>query len=344
MSSRRPAPGATSVADAGGVSHLARLRRSRALAVAALARFPLRDPSLRFLQHGENTTYVVEAGRRRYVLRLHRPGYHSRAAIGEELAWLRGLQQVEEIAVPSPVRSRAGRFVEHVRSDGLPEGRDCSLLEWVHGRFLGKEAGERRVAQLGRLAALLQAHGRALRVTHRRYWDADGLVGRSPRFGAIDELPGVGAGKLRRLDEARQGVHARLVAFARRFPERLGMIHADLHFGNFVARPGGLGAIDFDDCGHGFQAYDLAVPLIQIEGGHRDDPATFHRLRDALLRGYATLARWDAHDDEILGTLVTARRLTMLGWIHAHRDLPVLAGVLPRHVDGLLRRLDAEKP
>jgi Ser/Thr protein kinase RdoA (MazF antagonist) len=59
-------------------------------------------------------------------------------------------------------------------------------------------------------------------------------------------------------------VSRELQRFERRFPERLGLIHADLHFGNFLDTGAGPAAIDFDDCGRGFLAYDLAVPLTRI--------------------------------------------------------------------------------
>jgi Ser/Thr protein kinase RdoA (MazF antagonist) len=66
---------------------------------------------------------------------------------------------------------------------------------------------------------------------------------------------------LRRLDLARRRLLTRLRRIERKRPERLGVIHADLHFGNLLRTRDGMSAIDFDDCGRGFYAHDLAVPL-----------------------------------------------------------------------------------
>ena len=55
-----------------------------------------------------------------------------------------------------------------------------------------------------------------------------------------------------------------------------GLIHADLHYENFLFHDGVARAIDFDDCGWGFYLYDVAVTLWELE----EDAST--------TRGYAT--------------------------------------------------------
>ncbi|HEV8456421.1 MAG TPA: phosphotransferase [Gemmatimonadales bacterium] len=54
-----------------------------------------------------------------------------------------------------------------------------------------------------------------------------------------------------------------------------------LNHRNFLFGKGGMGAIDFDDCGYGHWLYDLAVPLTML----RDHPA-YAGLRQGLLTGY----------------------------------------------------------
>lgn len=60
-----------------------------------------------------------------------------------------------------------------------------------------------------------------------------------------------------------------------------GLIHADLHLGNALFQGGGVKLIDFDDCGHGYRPYELAVALWKL----RDEP-DYPSFRDALLDGY----------------------------------------------------------
>jgi amicoumacin kinase len=48
-------------------------------------------------------------------------------------------------------------------------------------------------------------------------------------------------------------------------PDAYGMIHDDLHFANFLILPGGqLAIIDFDDCGYGWFAIDVAMALFDV--------------------------------------------------------------------------------
>jgi len=46
--------------------------------------------------------------------------------------------------------------------------------------------------------------------------------------------------------------------------DRFGLIHGDLHQENYFFHDGAVCAIDFDDCGWGWFAYDLAVPLSEL--------------------------------------------------------------------------------
>ena len=50
----------------------------------------------------ENATYRVQAGDgRRWALRVHREGYHSKTAIASELAWLMDLRAQGVVVTPS---------------------------------------------------------------------------------------------------------------------------------------------------------------------------------------------------------------------------------------------------
>ena len=64
----------------------------------------------------ENKTYLVEAPDGfRAVLRMHRPGYHSRRAIECELAWLAALEREGVIRTPGVFLGGNGKAVQEVR-------------------------------------------------------------------------------------------------------------------------------------------------------------------------------------------------------------------------------------
>lgn len=312
-------------------SHLAQINRLRKLAELAVTRFPVAKPTLYFINHGENTTFRVE-GRdgKKFLLRIHRAGYHRPEAIGEELAWLDRLGKGGEVTAPRPVRSKRGKFLESVEAPGVDGARQCDLLRWVEGRFVYKSATEKTFRELGRLMARLHASNQKKKVVHRRYWDAEGLLGKRPTFGPIDQLPGVPAAQQRLLLATRREVLAYLRRYERKHPERQGLIHADLHFGNFLVRKDGIGAIDFDDSGFGFHAYDLVVPLTQITHlCKKNSKKSFPAFVAALQEGYASEGRWDAADAAALPYLFAARRLVMLGWLNSRADIPEFRERLP---------------
>lgn len=328
------------------LSYRGQVQRLTVLARNALERYPVRVKSLKFINHGENTTYKVTArDGRKFMLRIHRDGYHTRPAILEELRWLDRLGEVRGLRVPKPVRSKGGELIEAVEAPGVPRLRHCALFEWVDGRFLGKSLRPAHLFEVGRLAGRLQNSAKRIPARHRRYWSAEGLLGEKPMFTCIDGLPGVPAKDQRLLTAARKRILKQLKAFERRHPERLGLIHADMHFGNMLLSPEGLGAIDFDDCGVGFHAYDLAIPLISVERflKGRRGAVRYEEFKAALLRGYATERSWTREDDRILPELVTARKLMMLGWIASRSENPRLKKFLKKAVREAVKHLKSVK-
>src|SRR4029453_17509239 len=95
------------------VSKRAQVARIRRTAVRALADYPVDEPHLSFIAHGENTTFRVASRGARFLMRVHRPNRHgrgvdSRVAVGSELAWLAALQADTDLSVPAPIRARRG--------------------------------------------------------------------------------------------------------------------------------------------------------------------------------------------------------------------------------------------
>lgn len=306
--------------------------RLRQLALNALSKYALRPAQLRFIRNGENCTFLLtDVKGAKYLIRVHRGRHHSPASIEEELAWLAHLA-VLGFKVPRPVQSRSGAFLEWAEAPGVPSPKAVAVFAWLEGRSIEYATTQERMRNVGRLLAQLQLNPPPRPPSHRRYWDAAGLLGPNATFGGIDHLRGIRKSEQAAITRGRRLLLGKLRAFERRFPRRLGLIHADLHFGNILGREGqAVAAIDFDDCGHGFHAYDLVMPIISVYSR-----SAVHRanLRAALMEGYREFQRWDEHDDVILEHLIAARRLVMLGWLNARADNPNLKP----HFAGALKR------
>jgi Ser/Thr protein kinase RdoA (MazF antagonist) len=307
-------------------SYLTQVSRLRALAQEALRLYVHRVEACRFLAHGENTTFQITADQgRRLLLRIHRNDYHSRAGIAEELCWLEELAEDPAFIVPRPIKSRQGRLVERVETSLVGEARHCSLLEWIEGRFINKSLNLSHMKSVGGLVGRLHRASRHRPVVERPRWDAEGLVGQNPIVGSVEDLPRISPADQRIISDARAMTFRKLKRFEARFPNKQGLIHADLHFGNLLLSQGRIAAIDFDDCGMGFHTYDLVVPLRSAEyvlGKRRG--RELPRFKEALLEGYSRECGWDKYDDEILSHMTIARGLALLGWFNSRSDNPGL--------------------
>jgi Ser/Thr protein kinase RdoA (MazF antagonist) len=303
-------------------SQVARLRQ---VALAALARYPLPDGRLRFLMHGENTTFRHDSAAGQYLVRVHRPHRHGRnvssaAAIGSELAWLRALRKDTDLAVPDPLAALDG--APAVEASAAGETRTCSILRWMDGRIREASAHPIHLRRLG--DAMARLHNQADTWTPppnfvRIRWDHEAFFGDVMVYG---DTPARGCWALLPADvRARfEAVEARMAAVMVDVGG-VGLIHADLHLGNALFHRGDVRLIDFDDCGTGARLYELAVALWEL----RDRP-DYAMFREALLSGYRASRDIDVtHLDDFIALRQVAFDLWYTGMAQVN---PAFAGKL----------------
>src|SRR4029079_17599181 len=105
------------------LSHQEKLASLHELAVDALKLYDIGVPSTPVLLNlSENATYRIDdqASARRWALRVHRHGYHSRNAISSELAWLNALREDGVVTTPTPVPGRDGSLIGQARHPAMP--------------------------------------------------------------------------------------------------------------------------------------------------------------------------------------------------------------------------------
>jgi Ser/Thr protein kinase RdoA (MazF antagonist) len=323
-------------------SYRSQVFRLRKLAEAALRRFPVRAKKVEFIHHGENATFKVTGHDGKcYLLRTHRYGYHSKLALQEELDWLSKLAKAR-LPVPGPLRSKNGNLLEWVEVPGA-QSRYCDMFHWIDGKFLSKSISEKDMYEIGQLLARLQKVGKRINCRHRRYWTADGLVGSPTMFGSLDHLTKVKIADQKKITQIRRRTLARIKKYQRKYPRKMGLIHADFHFGNLLRMNSGkIAAIDFDDCGYGFLVYDLVIPLVGMVGHLRDHKRfdLYPLLKQALFDGYASLADFTSQDEKLIQDLIVARKLLMLGWLQSRSDNPRIKKYFPKAVKSFIKYVD----
>jgi Ser/Thr protein kinase RdoA (MazF antagonist) len=295
-----------------------------ATARAALTRYPGLDGArVRLLQHEDNAVYLVVAGSgQRLVLRVAATSGCSEAELRAEATWLTALRQ-GGLPVPEPVCAADGAAI--VLVDGAP----CVLLRWLPGRAWPRTGvSASQLALAGDLAARLHCHA-------ERFWPPAGFV--RPVWDwpeILGQLDGRLAGDDRRLVE---DVGARLAGVLRRAGrerDAFGLIHSDLHRGNLLYHRGRVAGIDFDDCGWGWFAYDLATILSSA-----DRFGAGPRERAACLEAYARVRALPPGADH-LAAFVAMREALVLGFVLTSRN-PNVAAWGPARVREALDRLRA---
>ena len=276
----------------------------------------------------ENIVFRVEsAAGRPYVLRLHRPGYHTLQELVSEQMWTRALID-SGIDAPLPVATRSGHGYGAAEVAG--EQRHAGLLEWVEGETLdhvieaAKQAPAERSAvalrfvALGTVIAAIHNHAATWRVPDdfaRHALDADGFLGEAPFWGRFWESPHLTRQQRRRLEALRQPIHDILSGYGKD-PATYSLIHADLHPGNVVVQGERLHVIDFDDAGFGWHPYECAVALY-----HYRDVPRFEELQAALVAGYRAVRPMADAALALIPLFMLVRSLASIGWAAARPEL-----------------------
>ncbi|MEQ0561977.1 phosphotransferase [Amycolatopsis sp. NEAU-NG30] len=287
-----------------------RTRRLRRLAEAALTAYDVPVARLTPLAHGQNTAFRIDgADGHRYVLRVQRPDGPGTAQVRAEMTWLAALNRDTGLVVPRPVPTRENDLVTVVADPAVPEPRTCVLCHWVDGRFVEERLSAPQLYAVGEFAARLHRHGARMNGLDRGRVDDLTGFGRTQVDGfsaAVVERAVALAGGDERIREA--VARARAVRAGLGYgADVFGLVHGDLRQENYLVHRGRVGVIDFDDCGFGHYAYDLAVALDAL--GHLPQREA---LREALLEGYrSVLPATATTDPEVLGAFAELRRVQL---------------------------------
>jgi Ser/Thr protein kinase RdoA (MazF antagonist) len=128
-------------------------------------------------------------------------------------------------------------------------------------------------------------------------------LGENPQWGRFWENPLLTTEECDLMKAARDALQAALMNSG----AEQGLIHGDLVSENVLLHSARINFIDFDDCGLGFRAQDLATALVKYL--HEPD---FNDLKRALLDGYRM---HKPMNDSWVEQFLLMRHLSYLGWI-----------------------------
>lgn len=304
--------------------HTQTLALLQRLAERALRRYALPgDVTAELINVSENATYRIEDGRiedggrrRKWALRVHREGYHSRRAIASELAWLAALRADAGIVTPVPIRGADGDLIQTVAGEGTLSPRDVVLFEWESG----SEPAQTDTAgfeQLGETAARMHAHVRRWQRPpwfERHTWDFETSFGAKPHWGHWQAGMGMTPAIQETLGETIAVLGARLDRFGKS-PDRFNLVHGDMRLANLLMDGGTVKVIDFDDSGFSWLLYDCATTVSFFE--HAPEVP---ELIKAWVRGYRRAGTLSAEEEAEIDTFVMMRRMLLVAWIASHSE------------------------
>lgn len=268
--------------------------------------------SLTLLRGNENKVYVLEGTD--CIFRFSNCARRSIKQIEAELSWLHFLDQ-KKCAVVKTIVSLYGQHVHQLSADWC-----ITVFRKIEGRAL-KEVGDfteeiffnwgQSIAQLHAIVQVEAKAGARLKY-ERAEWDKDDSFVLAQRM-----IPVLG--------ESHFVVQRflRLVKTLNEIPKSVnnyGLIHADLHHGNFlINKDNHLILFDFDDSVYGYFLYDLAVPLEALEISFRMGRMNrnLRQFQNVFVQGYASHYTLPGMDRLTLETFIQYRSALLYLWCSA---------------------------
>jgi Ser/Thr protein kinase RdoA (MazF antagonist) len=275
--------------------------------------YPLRPPlCCRLHRRSASDAYRIESADGMYFLKILTCGWRTCGQMQSEVELLEFLIG-HGVRVVRPIRRLDGGACSPIRA---PEGVRPAVLY----------AAARGDAYDHTKSAHNQAFGEELAKLHRTLDAFDRLLDRASLD--LDHLLDHYLTVIRPWMERRQTdldwlsgmcrrLRVRIEALLARTPPVYGICHGDAHGANALFGPEGCTLFDFDNCGLGFRAFDVAVFVGSCRWMDTDDESRVLRARiqAELLEGYAGQCSLSPAEIEAIELFQPAYHLWLMGYV-----------------------------
>jgi Ser/Thr protein kinase RdoA (MazF antagonist) len=297
-------------------------------AVTILEKYGIKDAEVECINFEFNATFAITTqSAQRYALRLNINSARDESNILAEVQWARHLARVPGINVPAPIASLDDHYV--VSAFHKDSGRIiCGVMySWLEGEELGDEPTLEQLHVVGSSIALMH-----MNATDFKMSDGAHLPTFDDFFWGTEDYLFSDKSTL-------QSEHRELIQSARELIMKhtrqlygnssVQIIHADCHGWNLMWHEGQLSIFDFDDCGFGVEAQDIAVALYYLDTPEQER---------ALLEGYARIKPLPEYSDHAMKALLLQRRLLLLNYLFETKNAEHKA-MLPAYLEKSLERV-----
>ncbi|HET9918476.1 MAG TPA: phosphotransferase [Ktedonobacteraceae bacterium] len=262
----------------------------------------------KFLNQGLNDTYLLQTIEDRYILRVYRAGWRTLSDILYELDMLLHLHR-KDVPVSYPLTLRDGNIISTLNA--LEGTRQAILFTYAPGTPEPRPRDEAYSAAYGQAVAEVHNALEDFSSPHARFHlDLDHLLDAPLQIvlPSLTERPDDQTYLLRLTDTLKERLNDLPLSALER-----GACHGDFHGGNaHITEDRQVTFFDFDCCGPGWRAYDIAVFRWSIElskGGET--------LWESYLEGYTRNRAIHELDMEAIPLFVAIRHIWLLG-LHVH--------------------------
>lgn len=274
----------------------------------ARQRYAIAPDQIESLHAFESFIYEFARPDGAYILRLGHTLRKSEALIRGEVDWINYLA-AGGVGVARAIHSANDQLVE-----AIDDGQGGHFLATAFVKAAGQSPWdiwtpalyESYGRLLGQMHALAQHYEPATPAWRRPDWDDEGMNFVERYLPAFEVV-------------ARQKFAA-LKAYLHTLPQDktvYGLIHQDAHGNNFlVDDAGNITLFDFDDCGYGWYANDIAIVLFHTVMDADDWPAFTQEFMTHFLRGYQQVYRLEPRWLQEIPHFLKLRELELYGVIH----------------------------
>ena len=293
-----------------------------------LKKYGISDAEVDCINFEFNATFSLSTvSGQRYALRLNINSTRVASNIQAETQWVRELSRTPSINVPTPIASLADTYL--VSALHVDSGQEIFgvMYSWLEGEELGDEPTLEQLRIVGQTMALLHDNssnftltdGAELPIFNDFFWGTEDFLFSSKSLLIPQD---------RQLIEQARDL---IMKFTNELYENspVHIIHADLHGWNFMWHEDQLSIFDFDDCGYGVEAQDIAVALYYLDTPEQDV---------ALLDGYKSIRPLPIYSENAMKALLLQRRLLLLNYLYETKNAEHKE-MLPAYLEKTIERV-----
>lgn len=252
-----------------------------------------------------NITFSVSTDSgEKYALRININSTRTSENILAEIEWVQFLARIPEVNVPTPIANLESEYLTVLEHQDSGQTLNCVLYSWLDGVEVGDEPSIEQLHNIGRAIASMHKASSEFTLSSKSQlplfkdllWGTEDFL-----FGPKSVLSESHSKLLNRAAEL-------VIKFTNELYEKSTsqIIHADIHGWNLISNDGWIYIFDFDDCGFGLAAQDIAVALYYLDTPEQNA---------ALLAGYTSVIPLPEYSEPAMKALLLQRRLMLLNYL-----------------------------